>query len=87
MKTIVEEMICIVNQLDLDTELTEKQLDTNLHDVGFNSMEFVKLVILIEEYWDIQHGEELLLDISHELTLRKLAERMDLIINECRNRL
>lgn len=86
MKTIVDELIYIVNQLDLETELTEKHLDTNLYDVGFNSMEYVKLVILLEEYWDIQHGEELFLDISHELTLRKLAERMDLIINERRNR-
>lgn len=71
-----QKIIRIVNLLDLKREITSEDIDVNLSQLGLNSLEFVKLVLMLEDCFGIENGEELLFDLSAELTVNRIADRL-----------
>ena len=52
-------IIQIVNLLNLERKITSEDMDVNLNQMGLTSLEFVKLVLMLEDYFGIENGEEL----------------------------
>lgn len=71
-----EEIIQVVNLLDLERTISDEDIDEDLNQIGLNSLEFVKMVLLLEDYFKIKNGEEILFDLSKKLTIRKIVKRL-----------
>lgn len=71
------------------TDIVEKELDgveviisadENLKSLGINSLNFIKLIIAIEDEFDIEFEDENL-DYNQYSSLRQLAEYVDKLIS------
>lgn len=69
-------IIQIVNLLNLERKITSEDMDVNLNQMGLTSLEFVKLVLMLEDYFGIENGEVLLFDLSTKLTVNRIVERL-----------
>lgn len=69
-------IIQMVNLLDLKKKITDKDIDLNLNQIGLTSLDFVKLVLMLEDCFGIENGEELLFDLSSKLTVNRIVERL-----------
>lgn len=70
----------IVKQLEIDENKTELLPDTNLQNIGMDSIKFIKLIVEIEGEFDIEYPDEKLL-ITESGTL----ERIVTVVNNCLN--
>ncbi len=77
-KEEIREIVEMVNLLDLDTErkLTEKDSDIILNEAGFDSMAFIRLVLLVDERFQVERAEEVLFGISRRMTIAGIAEKL-----------
>ena len=55
-----DNLISIINQT-LKIPITKDNFDENLQDFGMTSVSFIKLVVLLEEYFDINIPDESLI--------------------------
>lgn len=70
----------IVRQLGIDENETELLPDTNLQNIGMDSIKFIKLIVEIEGEFDIEYPDDKLL-VAESGTL----ERIVAVVNNCLN--
>ena len=70
----------ILKQLEIDENKTEILLDTNLQNIGMDSIKFIKLIVEIEGEFDIEYPDDKLL-ITESGTLNKIIT----IVGSCLN--
>ena len=76
-----KEIINIINKNIHLSNLTGKiDIDTNLCDLGFDSISFIRVIIEIEDKFNIEFPEENL-TLSKLSTIRNLCNCLDEIIN------
>ncbi|MEK4077379.1 acyl carrier protein [Paenibacillus amylolyticus] len=75
MKNIEQRFFNVIQKEFPEADI-EFSMDTNLIDAGVNSISFIKLVILIENEFDIQF-EETKLDLSYFPTIREILEYIE----------
>lgn len=61
MRGIEEKVLKIVNSVIEDTEISIDQVDSDLSKLGMDSIAFIRMVIAIEEEFDIEVPDEYLL--------------------------
>ena len=77
-ETVIKNII--LKQLEIDGNKTEFLPDTNLQNIGMDSIKFIKLIVEIEGEFDIEYPDEKLL-ITESGTL----ERIVTVVNNCMN--
>ena len=71
MTNVEENVVCVVNTI-METDLNNKNMQDNLQKMGMDSIKFVKIVIELEERFDIEVPDEKLL-ITEMSTLSQLV--------------
>lgn len=71
----------IVEQLNIDLNKTELLPTTNLQNVGVNSIEFVKLIVDIEEEFNIVYPDDKLL-ITESGTMEQIIKVVISCLND-----
>ncbi len=62
----------IIGQLDIDENKVELLSDTNLQNIGMDSIKFIKVIVEIEGEFDIEYPDDKLL-ITESGTLEKMV--------------
>ncbi|MDK8191933.1 acyl carrier protein [Paenibacillus sp. UMB7766-LJ446] len=75
MKNIEQRFLNVIQKEFPEADI-EFSMDTNLIEAGVNSISFIKLVILIENEFDIQF-EETKLDLNYFPTIREILEYIE----------
>ncbi len=70
----------IIGQLDIDENKIELLSDTNLQNIGMDSIRFIKVIVEIEGKFDIEYPDDKLL-ITESGTLEKMVA----VVNNCLN--
>lgn len=70
----------IVKQLEIDESKTELLPDTNLQNIGMDSIKFIKLIVDIEGEFGIEYPDDKLL-ITESGTLGRIVT----VVNNCVN--
>lgn len=70
----------IVKQLEIDENKTELLPDTNLQNIGMDSIKFIKLIVEIEGELGIEYPDDKLL-ITESGTLKRIVA----VVNGCMN--
>lgn len=73
MNEIQEKILKIVNESIEDTEINLDQLETDLSELGMDSLTFIRIVVTLEEEFDIEVPDEFLL-ISEMNTIQKIIK-------------
>lgn len=68
----------IIEQLNIELDKTMILQDTNLQEAGMDSIKFIKMIVEIENTFDIEYPDEKLL-ITESGTLKQVIE----IIEDC----
>lgn len=77
MNQYVEDVITIItNTVPLTKILTCRDLDTNLQDIGMDSISFVSIVVTLEDYFSFTFPEERIV-ITKMNTIRKFCEEIN----------
>lgn len=79
-KTVLE----IINEYIDDTEVTVNQFDDSLVDLGMDSIMFIRIVVALEEIFDIEIPDEKLL-ITEMDTINKVIGLITSLIGNSSN--
>lgn len=71
-----QKIINIVNDVLTDANLTTNQVDENLQKTGMNSIEFIRIVVLLEVEFELEIPDEILL-ITEMNTINKMCNVID----------
>jgi len=70
----------IATQLTIDLNEFELSLDTNLQNIGMNSITFIKIIVEIEGEFDIEYPDDKLL-ITESGTLKQMLSVVEGCLN------
>jgi len=77
----VESILLIINENIEDTEITAEQSDEDLSELGMDSITFIRVVVALEEVYDIEIPEEYLLITEMDTVNKMLGVVSDAVNN------
>lgn len=76
MDITMEDIVTHINLLELSRKITFEDRDLNLSDLGMDSLEFVKLIVLLEEEFHITALENTLVSVMGHITVNNICEAL-----------
>lgn len=74
LESIISKIACIIiEQLDVNIKIEDVNADSKLIDLGVNSYNYIKVICVLEDEFDINFDDENL-DVANYKTVRTLAE-------------
>lgn len=83
-KDIVDKVLKILNANIEKTEITSEQMEDDLSTLGIDSITFIRVIVALEEAFDIEIPDEYLL-LTEMNTISKMADVVSAVLDHPNN--
>ena len=80
-KKYIDKVVSIVNSAIEEVSITSLMLDDDLQPLGMDSITFIRIIVSLEDEFDIEFPDDFLL-VEKMSTLNKIISSIELLLND-----